>query len=599
MKKITAILIVAFLVVMTVPQAVRFKAQNEYGIESFVRHDWKFTELDLDVTTDIEEEPFVYFHYFEDIVDAFAGTKMVFLIGKVDNTAKVAYVVPALMTTRTLEVTPEMVQLFFSDAIGENLTDEEAEHLAFTIPKGSTLTFVTPGFDSSPPLSVASIIRSFEKAVLSYAIPTIPGTAMPYHFAWDSSMPPLPLMPMVDPTDLDDMGTSWQAMDSQVEGISFSYSNRVFEAGGENTTEDVTISVDFRSEYSELGILTALDLDLSVSGTVDLDGGENGSLSISLSMSMDHVGAKEIDVGLVDDEKIGFKITEFNVTEDFIEFLQAMNVSITMENFTEFSDVLKTLGFEYQYQEPNTYYDTGLDLLFNLKIYNLSDETLLEDAGDVSFNGFYLASPYLIPEWDVLTGEFQTGAHLVTKILPNLWWFALHREDPNFVFEPTAGDYKVLKYGTEWMSMDMSLNLHMAYPETNENWTMFDATFNLETWMTYSYDGYLTEYAITGSFTLKFDNDSDSSLDDEPTYSGTITFVINKVENDSTGEPDYTAPLDSPDPTASGWEDVTPATAAGGGGFLPEIPGGTTTIIVGAGVVAVIAILFFAFRRRP
>ena len=516
----------------------------------------------------------------------------------VDNTAKVAYIVPALMTTRTLEVTPEMVQLFFSDVIGENLTDEEAEHLAFEIPKGSTLTFVTPGFDSSPPLSVASIIRSFEKAVLSYAIPTIPGTAMPYHFAWDSSMPPLPVMPMVDPTDLDDMGTSWQSLDGMIEGISFSYSNRVFEAGGENTTEGVTISVDFRSEYSELGILTALDLDFSVSGTVDLGGGETGSLSISLSMSIDYVDAKEIDVGLVDDEKIGFKITEFNVTEDFIEFLQAMGAPITMENFTEFSDLLKTLGFEYQYQEPNTYYDTGLDLLFNLKIYNLTNDTLIEDAGDVSFNGFYLVSPYLIPEWDVLTGEFQTGAHLVAKILPNLLWFALHREDPDFVFEPT-GDYKVLKYGTEWMSMDMSLNLHMGYPETNENWTMFDATFNLETWMTYSYDGYLTEYAITGSFTLKFDNDSDSSLDDESTYSGTVTFVINRVENDSTGEPDYTAPLDSPDPTASGWEDVTPATAAGGGGFFPGIPGGTTTIIVGAGVVAVIAILFFAFRRRP
>ena len=601
MKKIQGIAFLAVflisLLAFTVNNYTLVHAQDEYGIEDFVRHDWQFTTLSVDlqvIDTTGEIPPIV--NYTDDLINQLGGATLTFILGRVDESEGVAYIVPVVKITNDFTVSAEILE------VALDIPSEDAAELAFTIPRGSGIIILAPTYGV---LSMDNILYTITETILHASSTTV--------YVWYMGAVPYPykeaiapLFPMVDPSMLSSYGDQWETIELP-EGITASYEESegkaIFTMSGSNETEytyedyhqyqRVEITT-FRSEYSlETGILLRFEADVEFEFECTY-GGETQKIELSANIVFEHTNAKEIEIGLSPGDVLGFKVTNFTLSQDLIDVLNE-TLGMPEENITDFVNFVRGIKTEYTYISPNPVLETGLDLFYNITAYAPDQEPV---SGFTIANVLYLGAPYVLPEWDLIYASFQFWAHLELNVEPKFAAYAARQEDPNIILE-ISGDYSVLER-EDYVSTYITANAHLGYAITNETEGVnkTDLQLSIATWYTYDKDGFLTEFYISIEGSFKIDTDGDNSLEDEDATTGTIVFQINRVQtNPTTNEPQWDNPINPPNPTEAGWTDVTPCRAEiAPGGFL-GIPIEPTYIAVGV-VVIVIIIVAVAFMRR-
>ena len=611
MKKTLSIAILAILFLAPLlygtPHGVY--GQEDIGIENFVRHDWAFTRISIDLTVyDSTGETSEAMNYTDDLINQLEGAEITFILGKVHPTDKIVYVVPFLTITQDFTV----YSYILKDLL--NISQSEAEELEFTIPRGSAIIIATGAEFIASPYSLL-----FEAAgeMVTTQYPSFFIVSVPYPYGEVPAPPSL----MVDPAMLSSHGSAWEGYSGRIEGITTDYSESankaIFTASGTNETEysdeDYYIYtflnvITFRAEYSlDTGILQLFEINIEAEYNYTYydywyDEWVKTGIELTINIRLEHVGAKAVEIGLEDGEKIGFKVTTFEVSPELIDAINQTLIEqgyppLTEENVTFFMNQIRGLTAEFEYIEPNPYIDSGLDLFFNVTV---ATPDIPPSSTEIMSNALVLGSPYVLPEWDLLFGDFQFWMHFELKVLPKFVSFYFEREDPNIIFE-VDGDYAVLsRDDNAYVSAYTTINAHLGYTTTipDEDKVKFDLTLDIERWHTYTGDGYLTEYAIKINGTLLVDTDMDNSLTDETPITGYIELVINRVETDpTTNEVDWEAPIDSPDPAEAGWTDVTPYRVT-----IPErppfvLPVPLEYVAIGVAVIVIIAIIALARRR--
>jgi len=601
MKKIQGIAFLAVflisLLAFTVNNYTLVHAQDEYGIEDFVRHDWQFATLSVDlqvIDTTGEIPPIV--NYTDDLVNQLEGATLTFILGRVDESEGVVYIVPVVKITNDLTVSAEILE------VALDIPSEDAAELAFTIPRGSGIIILAPTYGV---LSMDKILYTIAETILHASSTTMYiwyMGAVPYPYKEAIA----PLFPMVDPSMLSSYGDQWKTMELP-EGITASYKESegkaIFTMSGSNETEytyedyhqyqRVEITT-FRSEYSlETGILLRFEADVESKFEYTY-GDETQRIELSANIVFEHTNAKEIEIGLSPGDILGFKVTNFTLSQDLIDVLNE-TLGMPEENITEFVNLVRGIKTEYTYISPNPVLETGLDLFYNITAYVPDQEPV---SGFTIMNVLSLGAPYVLPEWDLIYGSFQFWAHLELNVVPKFAAYAAYQEDPNIILE-ISGDYSVLER-EDYVSTYITANAHLGYAITNETEGVnkTDLQLSITTWYTYDKDGFLTEFYISIEGSFKIDTDGDNSLEDEDAITGTIVFQINRVQtNPTTNEPQWDNPINPPNPTEAGWTDVTPYRAEIAPGGFPGIPIEPTYIAVGV-VAIVIIIVAVAFMRR-
>ena len=323
---------------------------------------------------------------------------------------------------------------------------------------------------------------------------------------------------------------------------------------------------------------------------------------IRIDMTISYDGGEEVSVDIAPGDKIGFKVTEFEVSEDLIDAINEtiFEGELTEENVTEMENMIMGSKWVFERNTTNEIYDSGLDILYNLTVAIPDGEA---ESGYFLSNVMLVGSPYIIPEWDLVFSQFQLYAHIALKVYPKFMKYMAAQEDPNIIFDFT-GDYQVLSYGdneyvSAYVTFDADLGYRYTIPAEYKNKT--DVSLSGEGWYTYDADGYLTEIHVSlgGEITVDSNGDNVTDPDVDEHYSGTISITINRVGTSATGEPLWNSPVDAPDPTAAGWTDVTPYKTIGGEGLIPETIAGipTTYIVVGVGVLFILSIIVLIKRR--
>ena len=461
-------------------------------------------------------------------------------------------------------------------------------------------------FDSVEPMQFESFIMKSTAIEYPYGNATLPA-------------------PILAPSNIPDYGSDWESGEAP-EGITLDYStsgdDAVFSASGSNSTiesggnyyseQSITINT-FKIVYSlTTGLMKEINLDLSLVFNNTMENPMTGErqmnyIGVSIKFRMVYTGEEDINIGLVDNEKLGFKVTEFYLSPDLIDFLNATiaNGTITEENVTQLTAYMENLRWTYTYRANNPYYPSGLDLYYDILIENPLAGT--SDTGWDMFNVYQLGAPYVIPDWEIQYGVFQFQQHILLKIYPKIIKYAIENRNTNAFFNYDSSYNIYESPDGNWRSLMSNISVNFGFKQTitSKDELKSDITISLGSWITYSSDGKLTEIGLEISFTGKADTNENNDLTDEDTYSGTFRIVVNRVQNTAgpTSSPDFDNPLDAPEPTSS-WKEVTPyktVTGAGGeGGVLPETIAGIPTIYIIGGAIGLIILigLVSLIRRR-
>jgi len=615
MKKINKIAFFAFVVLFSIsivaPVYRPLQAQTEIGIDEYVRHDWQITNIDMSYTvydTAGHAEPIQ--NYTDDLLNQLEGAKLTFILGEKYPDEGVIYIVPVISIENDFEVSAE----FLNETMEIPL--EDAQDLAFTIPRGSAIIVFMP-YDA---MTFLGVLSAFTEQVVhpnQYGA-FLGSTPYPYGEAY-------PPAPMVNASALSDIGAEWEDMDEEVEGITFEYTEEAgtatFTASGSNTTEYeeegyynyVSVSIDTCTmEYSlTTGILQRIEMDMDIfyNETWYDEYDEKWVYHIedvSISLLIEHVNAAEVDIAIEPGDKLGFKVSEFTMTEDLIDTInETMEGGFTQEMVDMINSTVYGIKTVFKYNETNEIYPSGLDILYNVTTeIPIPEDGIEKESSYALMNVMQLGAPYILPEHDLIFGDFQFWSHLYLKILPKFLKYMYEQSedyDPNMTFDIT-GDYSVLRYGdNEYVAAKASFTYDFNYQYTIPAKAMnkTDATIEGQSWIIYDGDGYLTEIHYELSFNAKIDTNADNATD--KTYSGSLSITINRVQNTAAGEPNWDSVIDPPSFTEAGWEDVTPYKAGAGGAegifeFLSAIP--PEYIAVGAvGLVVVIGLILWIRRR--
>ena len=598
------------------------------GVDMALNHKyvWQLDKMDAKTTgiyKGMDEPPPL--NYTDDLLNQLEGAKFEMAVGNYNSSEDTIYVVPIVIIQNDIQVTPELLE-----AMG--VPSNYSSQLAFTIPRGSGLVFLYKVFmEAGPSLFMEEATGNKGKiGILDGSMsPTSMVVSLPYSYS--DAVPPLPFVPS---NSLDDFGNSWVNDSEPPNGITMAYTKSngkaIYSASGSNSSTEQDVNYTFKQSIQinkfemVYSLTTGVLQSITAKGHIVMNETRYSNMDhkwkskyedIQIDFQFSFKGSSEIEVGLVDNQNIGYKVTEFTMSNDLVDTINKTIASmggepLTPENVTFIHDVMSSFAWKFTYHQVNPYYNSGLDLYYDL---NVSNSKLNESEADQAiFNIYQLGSPYVTPDWEVQYATFQFQSHVYLKLLPKYYKFMLEQEEPKAYLNYDT-DYKILESGDgNWISMITNASFNIGYSETNTTagTSKFDATLNMDSWMTYSSDGLLSQIGLIVSFSAKNDTNGDNSLTDETPYTGQMRIVVNRVQNQGnnpTQEPDYDQPVNVPAPSQS-WQDKTPVNAqpsSGGqggglGGLLSGEVYGVPTMYIGGGIafLLIVGVLLFAVRRR-
>jgi len=267
-------------------------------------------------------------------------------------------------------------------------------------------------------------------------------------------------------------------------------------------------------------------------------------------------------------------------------------------------DLLRNLRAVFIYTDN----PTGLNAEYEgtLYYYNVSSGAMME------IQPFYAVGPMLVPGSirvypykDILYGQIQLEAHILTNVLPKFvkYYLALAKSEGAKVPEfDMSGSYDVLESIEGHFAMLANVTFSIEYTDVEVGHTPFILDGYGGIWYVYKSTGYLVETGFEFSISLKYDTNSDGSLDDEQTRKYTVKVIVNKVVSERVRAPEAWSinwdRLDSDPPRFTdeeAWNEATPAETAGGKGITvePWMMGGIIIF-----VVLIVAVVVVSRRKR-
>ncbi len=607
------------------------------GVDEFTKYTWTLDTVNLQTTFIVknDENSMMFLgNNTDDLLNQLQGAKISLSIGKIYNSQGELYLVPIVILQNDIQVTSEMLMDMGLDA-------NAANQLAFTIPRGSGIVLLgaITDFGTTTPSLLTTSVESIKNPSALEKIGTIGPNiirtlmsrgpnpddllvgSLRYRFA--TAQPPAPI---VVPSMLDSFGAQWESNSGG--GITNEYSksgdDAIFTASG--TTEINTTNPgqymykkleinNFEMIYSvEMGLLKriAVNMHYVMNDTwySEFEGvWKTHYVDITINLELNYRGASDVEIGLTNGEKLGYKVTDLYMSDGLINAINAtLNGTLTAENVTFVEQFFEAMKVTFEYQSYNPVYDSGLDLYYNTEFENeLVNES---DTGNAMFNIYQLGAPYITPDWEVQFATFQFQQYIYLKLYPKFTKFMIENESANHYFNYNS-DYSIYESPDgNWISLisNLTINIGVHHTNTTNDEVKMDASLTINSWMTYSSDGRLTEVGVIVQFSFKNDTNLNDDLGDETEYSGTARILIQRVQNTGgpTGTPNFNEPIDAPEPT-SDWQETTPEETTSGGtsgggatGGIPSTIGGIPTTYIGGGValIVIVAAIIFALRRR-
>ena len=276
-------------------------------------------------------------------------------------------------------------------------------------------------------------------------------------------------------------------------------------------------------------------------------------------------------------------------------------IGIRME-YVSFIDLLRNLRAVFNYTDN----PTGLTPMYDgtMYYYNATSGTMMEIKPFKVYNNMLIpGSIRVYPYKDILYGQMQLEAHILTNVLPKLLKYQLAVEKANGEKVPKfdmSGTYEILESNQSHFALLANVSFSVEYTDVEPGDVPFIMSGHGGIWYVYKSTGYLVETGFEFSLQVKFDTNGDGSLDDETTHEYTVKIVVNKVVSEpvkaSSGWTINWDRLDSDPPSFTepgAWSDVTPVKTAGGGIQLEPITIGAAAI-----VLVLIVAAFLAMRRK-
>lgn len=615
---------------------------DNVGFDEKSHHPWKISDLTLQLDlqmNDTEEEEFE-----EDInmtkqefdtllnkllaipnnlegssIDMFVGNK-----GEDDFNREIAMLMPSITTANDITIPKELF------ALSPDIDEQEAANLEFSLPAKSGLAFISPFAPFISPVFEDYTTSNLENTILQTLRNYIPQdgsfnfltkdapTASPYAFLQPSPYGiPYPYKDLTEGaflapipfTDTDaNLSSIGELRVTQFEGIDgftgdyneeggsgkFTANGKISPDNGLLGLGNATLNVDTLTSNYTLGngIMNRYRLDGSFSEEDDY----GNQVSASFTFELNYQDGKSFNFEPSSGDKYGYTFGNASIPEGFFDTLNGtLQGSLDLpEGIGEdtLSALLKDseVGFTCTGESFQ-----GLGLSYN------ASASFAEEQGSGQFisHPFGLSAPYVLPDWKLQQSYWQTHAHLYNKILPNFLNSEIIRDDmlefPEEADLSINNNYSILsiKDGEtfDWVSLKNNIDIQLSYNETTENLSSFDTHITGQMWFTYSGSGILTEMGLSLTLDHTYDSNEDGSLTDEDSHTFNFDFSFNRVENDATGNPDYTNEINPPDATSSGagWEDTTPYKedqAPGVGDYLTD----RNLLLIGAGIIGVVAI---------
>ena len=306
-----------------------------------------------------------------------------------------------------------------------------------------------------------------------------------------------------------------------------------------------------------------------------------------------------------DSLRIAFVLVSDEIITDDGIWVDDIKVCSYEVEYISYVDLLRNLRATFVYIDN----PTGLDPLYEGTVYyyNETSGAMMEIGSFMAISNMLLpGSIRVYPYKDILYGQMQLEAHIITNIMPKIIKYQLAVERSMGYKVPKfdmSGSYGILESTQNHFAMLANVSFSIEYTDVEPGDTPFIASGHGGIWYVYKSTGYLVEAGVEFSLQLKYDTDGDGSLDDETTKEYATRIIVNKVVSEplkaSSGWTINWNKLDSDPPPfteTQAWSDVTPSKAAGGMGAIPEpVTIGATVIIL----VLIVAVILAMRRRKP
>lgn len=611
---------------------------DNVGFEEQSQHTWEISDLQL--ALDIEMNETVKEAFEEEInmtkaefdtlineilaipndlqdstLDMFVGK-----MGEDDFTQDIAMLMPSIRTAQAITIPKELF------ALHSDIDEEEAANLEFSFPAKSGLAFISPFAPFISPTMEMSSTPTMEKTILQtfrnyipqdgsfdFLSENIPSNS-PYAFLQPSPYgAPYPYKTLTEgafiaPVPFTDVDANLSAIGElrakqlgDIDGFTASYNEKgssgKFTAKGEYSSAsgllglgNATLDIEtLTSNYTVgNGIMNRYRLDGSFT---EQDEGGN-QLSASFTFELTYQKGDHFHFQPSSGDTYGYTFGNATVPEGFFDALNGTlqgNLKLpegisenTVEGLLQDTTLkLTCTGESFQ----------GLGLSYNASS-SFSGE---QDSGRFISHPFGVSAPYVLPNWKLQLSYWQTHAHLSNKVLPKLLNSEVVRYDllefPKEADISINNEYALLSMlNKDWVSLKNDIDIQIRYNETIEGLSRFKTHITGQMWLTYTGSGFLTEIGLSLTVDHTYDSNEDGSLADEESEAFTFDFRFNRVENDATGNPDYTKEINPPDATSSeaGWKDVTPYKEEAGKD--DDLLGDQPLLLVGAGIIGVVVI---------
>ncbi len=254
-------------------------------------------------------------------------------------------------------------------------------------------------------------------------------------------------------------------------------------------------------------------------------------------------------------------------TEEAVLF----NITIGKLEYGEipFTDFLEHLRVIYTLIDN----PTGLDAIYSVDAMYfdpIAGENVSVMSGQRGYSLLIPGSPKIFSLSDIVYGQMQLSAHLLTKVYPKFVKYFLHIMEKQGYSVPSidvSGNYAILKSKQGHVAMLANISFNITYRNPESGMLPFTIAGSGGIWYVYNNKSYLVEAGFEMNVKLKYDNDNDGDLSDERLSTFALRIIANKVvarkvarKNKVTGWVIEWDKLDSDPPAFNSdeWEDITP-----------------------------------------
>jgi len=541
------------------------------GIKSFYIHKWGIRVFKTNYLATNSNASLIA-NSLDQIFNALDGGRLSIVLGKNYPSKKIVYISPLVMIGRDVNVS-------LSSVLSNQFRGD------FVFKKGDTI-----------PLALLLFLSNFTSTYFSNSNFTqflgfrgLNATStsnisqlfiIPYNYSAESIFPPAPLL---DPKNLGIYASTWGAISLFLKGFGgqvVSYKDRIdFYLFGKNdslfTSGNRVVGAVVNAVFS-YDRDTGVEVGAYVNATLTSHTRGGLELVYHFEIALSYMGGEDLPMRLVDGEKLGYKVTNFDYSKSLLNLLSDLQkyglIPSADLNLTLLNDALnefEKVNITFTYNESASI--DGLNLVFNttreipetiLTFLNTTPSNFTERmnttllGNTTIFNSLVPGSIYLLGAWEESAGFIQVLS-LLRRWSNSLFMFSSNSS----VSIDVSGSNRFLRYPREgkaqYYAFVNDFIIKYLQPEIRFNNTILPpikANIKVDLQLIYDSKGYLSKAIFFVNTTyLEIAITKDTFL----VFRGIhLIAEISGVENEN-GEPNFDAVKDTPSLSSSEWLDIS------------------------------------------